>query len=53
MTQSQIGPDLKAQSITISNGIVALHREHYGRGAQRVRTIVHPEMVVTMQDGAL
>ncbi len=32
----------------ISNGISALHREHYGRGARRVRTQINGELVITM-----
>jgi uncharacterized protein YbcI len=39
--------DLKSQSTAISNGIGALHREHYGRGADRIRTIIHQDLVVT------
>src|SRR4051794_12660810 len=34
-------------STTISNGIGALHREHYGRGADRIRTMVHHDHVMT------
>jgi uncharacterized protein YbcI len=40
--------DLKSQSTAISNGIGSLHREHYGRGADRIRTSIHPEMAVTV-----
>ena len=47
MTSSQPLQDVKRQATAISNGITALHREHYGRGAHRVRTFIHPEMVVT------
>ena len=32
----------------ISNGISALDREHYGRGARRVRTQINGELVITM-----
>ena len=32
---------------SISNGILALHREHYGRGADRARTIAHGDYLVT------
>jgi uncharacterized protein YbcI len=39
--------DLKSQSTAISNGIAALHREHYGRGADRTRTRIHGDMVMT------
>jgi uncharacterized protein YbcI len=37
----------QAQSTAISNGIGSLHREHYGRGADRIRTVIHPELVAT------
>ena len=40
--------DLKRQSTTISNGIGSMHREHYGRGADRIRTTIHPEMAMTV-----
>ena len=43
-------PDLKSQSTAISNRIAALHREHYGRGAGRVRTIIHRDYVSTLLD---
>jgi uncharacterized protein YbcI len=39
---------LQKQSTAISNGIAALHREHYGRGAAKVRTTIHAEYVVTL-----
>jgi uncharacterized protein YbcI len=39
--------DQKAQSTAISNGIGALHREHYGRGADRIRTLINRDFVVT------
>ena len=32
----------------ISNGIGSLHREHYGRGADRIRTTIHTEPVITV-----
>ena len=38
---------VKSQSAAISNAIGSLHREHYGRGADRIRTVIHPELVVT------
>lgn len=47
MTESTAGTDLKRQATAISNGIGSLHREHYGRGADRIRTIIHPELVAT------
>jgi uncharacterized protein YbcI len=40
--------DLKRQSTAISNGIGSMHREHYGRGADRIRTTIHPELAVTV-----
>ena len=40
-------PDLRRQSTAISNGIGALHREHYGRGADRIRTRIHNDSVAT------
>jgi uncharacterized protein YbcI len=39
--------DLKSQSTAISDGIAALHREHYGRGADRTRTLIHQDVVMT------
>lgn len=39
--------DLKRQSTTISDAIGALHREHYGRGADRIRTRIHDDTVAT------
>jgi uncharacterized protein YbcI len=39
--------DLKTQSTAISNGIGAVHREHYGRGADRIRTLIHKDAVLT------
>jgi uncharacterized protein YbcI len=39
---------LKTQSTTISNGIASLHRSHYGRGADRVRTVIHEDVVMTI-----
>ena len=40
-------PDRTAAAKKISNGIAALHREHYGRGADRTRTSVNGHLVVT------
>jgi uncharacterized protein YbcI len=34
----------------ISNGIAALHKEHYGRAAERVRTSIHAGYVVTLME---
>ena len=39
--------DLKNASTAISNGIGSLHREHYGRGADRIRTLIHKDVVLT------
>ena len=29
-------------------GSARLHREHYGRGADRIRTTIHPELAITV-----
>ena len=47
MADTAIQTDVKGQAMAISNGIGSLHREHYGRGADRIRTIIHPELVAT------
>jgi uncharacterized protein YbcI len=47
VTTSEARLDLKNQATAISNAIGSLHREHYGRGANRIRTLIHPELVVT------
>jgi uncharacterized protein YbcI len=39
--------DLKSAATTISNGIGSMHREHYGRGADRIRTLIHHDVVLT------
>jgi uncharacterized protein YbcI len=39
--------DLKHQATAISDGIAAMHREHYGRGADRTRTLIHQDVVMT------
>jgi uncharacterized protein YbcI len=39
--------DLKRQTTAISNGIGSLHREHYGRGADRIRTTINADLVTT------
>ena len=41
------GTDLKSQTTAISNGIGGLHREHYGRGADRIRTMICQDLVMT------
>ena len=45
MTDSATG--LKSASTAISNGIGSLHREHYGRGADRIRTLIQQDVVLT------
>ena len=47
MTTSEAQLERKSQGTAISNGIGSLHREHYGRGADRIRTVIHPELVAT------
>ena len=43
--------DRRRQSTQISNHIGSLHREHYGRGADRIRTRIHDDSVaVTLED---
>ena len=37
----------KRQATAISDAIGALHREHYGRGADRIRTLIHRDVVAT------
>jgi uncharacterized protein YbcI len=44
---SSMHTDLKGQSTAISNGIGSLHREHYGRGADRIHTLIHRDVVMT------
>jgi uncharacterized protein YbcI len=43
-------PDGRAPATMISNGISALHREHYGRGANRSRTHINNDFVVTVME---
>jgi uncharacterized protein YbcI len=47
VTTSDPRLDLKSQATAISNAIGSLHREHCGRGADRIRTLIHPELVMT------
>ena len=47
MATSTSAADLKSQATSISNGIASLHREHYGRGADRVRTTIQPDFAMT------
>jgi uncharacterized protein YbcI len=43
--------DQKSQASAISSGIASLHREHYGRGADRVRTFIHADFAMcTLED---
>lgn len=47
MDDSASATDLKTQATAISDGIAAVHREHYGRGADRTRTLIHQDVVMT------
>ncbi len=47
MADSAGSTDLKSQATSISNGIGSMHREHYGRGADRIRTLIHQDLVMT------
>lgn len=47
MTIPEARLERKSKATAISNGIGSLHREHYGRGADRIRTVIHPELVAT------
>ena len=47
MPDSGSATDLKRQATAISDGIAAMHREHYGRGADRTRTLIHQDVVMT------
>ena len=47
MADSAGATDLRCQSTAISDGIAAMHREHYGRGADRTRTLIHQDVVMT------
>jgi uncharacterized protein YbcI len=40
--------DSKSQATAISNGVASLHREHYGRGADRVRTTIQADFAMTV-----
>lgn len=52
MADTASATDLKSQSKAISNGIGTIHREHYGRGADRIRTLIHQDTVLTtLADG--
>jgi uncharacterized protein YbcI len=45
--KSQALADVKSQALAISRGIGSIHREHYGRGPDRVRTRINPDLVAT------
>ena len=47
MDDSASATDLESQATAISDGIAAMHREHYGRGADRTRTLIHQDVVMT------
>ena len=47
MTTPEARLERKSQATAISNGIGSLHREHYGRGADRIRTLIHDDVVLT------
>ena len=51
MDDSASATDLKSQATAISDGIAAMHREHYGRGADRTRTLIHQDVVMTRLEG--
>ena len=51
MDHSASATDLKSQATAISDGIAAMHREHYGRGADRTRTLIHQDVVMTRLEG--
>ena len=36
---------------SISNAIVGIHRQHYGRGAERTRTVMGADYVITFLEG--
>lgn len=40
--------ELRTQATAISNGIGSLHREHYGRGADRIRTSIQADFAMTV-----
>jgi uncharacterized protein YbcI len=39
--------DDRSEATAISNGIGSLHREHYGRGPDRIRTAINTDLVLT------
>ena len=51
MDDSASATDLKSQATAISDGIARMHREHYGRGADRTRTLNHQDVVMTRLEG--
>ena len=38
-------PVSRSQATAISDGIAAMHREHYGRGRPIVRTLIHQDVL--------
>ena len=47
MAHSPGTTDFKSQATAISDGIASMHREHYGRGADFTRTLIHQDVVLT------
>jgi uncharacterized protein YbcI len=43
-------PDRGRQASAISNAITGLHREYYGRGASRTRTVMGADYVITFME---
>lgn len=48
MPASTSAAELRTQATAISNGIGSLHREHYGRGADRIRTSIQADFAMTV-----
>jgi uncharacterized protein YbcI len=47
LATSTSAAEYKSQATAISNGIGSLHREHYGRGADRIRTSIQADFAMT------
>ena len=47
MANATSAADYRSQATAISNGIGSLHREHYGRGADRIRTTIQADFAMT------
>lgn len=45
------GRDRGKISATVSNAIAGIHREHYGRGASRARTVMGEDYVICFLEG--